>query len=436
MPNSATPLRRSDLERVPERYRPLFGFLLLRQIHRWFVDLPIEAQLAFWFLTGMIVAGQVNRGIYRLAFDKQSISPWSIPDPKAPARHWSDKLPVIGWLGLQRESTIHGRGFWVRPMLIEFCCGAGLAALYWWEVDQGRGVPLLAVREEIPMMAAFLSHAMLLFWLVIATFIDFDERTIPDGVTVPGTILGLLFAAKFPGSLLPVKAPIGHLWMFAPAPWNLWMDGKRGLLLGIACFMAWCFALAHKTWYVRRGLATAIRYLCVSMARTEQNKQIVRMAVVGVATIVLVWSFGDNRWRSLLTALVGMAFGGGLVWSIRIVGSWAAGREAMGFGDVTLMAMIGAYLGWQSTLMVFFLAPFAGIALTVFHKLTSSDAELAFGPFLSLGTLTLIVFWASLWPRWEPLFGLGLVIPAFLAVMLAFLAISLLLIRLIRGSVG
>ena len=37
-------------------------------------------------------------------------------------------------------------------------------------------------------------------------------------------------------------------------------------------------------------------------------------------------------------------------------------REAMGFGDVTLMAMIGAFLGWQAAVLTFFLGPFFGLA--------------------------------------------------------------------------
>ena len=400
----------------------------------WFLALPIEFQLGLWFLAGVTLGGQVNRGIYRLAFDKRSIGPWSAPAPKLAPRHWSDKIPIVGWLGLAREASVHGPGYWVRPMLIEFFCGAGLAALFFWEMS-GRLVPAPGVRPPLLLFANFLSHATLLFWLMVATFVDFDERSIPDGITVPGTIMGLLFAAKLPASLLPIgPIPTAVLLAYSPQPWWMGLNGKRGLLLGIACFLAWCFALLHKTWFTRHGIGKAFRYAWASVFRHRVNKQILCMGSVGIATIALVWHLGDLRWMALLTALIGVAFGGGLVWSVRIVGRWGAGREAMGFGDVTLMAMIGAYVGWQSTLMIFFLAPFAGIAITVFHKLTSTDAELAFGPFLSLGTLLLIVGWATFWSRWGPLFGLGWLIPMALVIMLVFLGISLRVFRWIKGG--
>ena len=42
------------------------------------------------------------------------------------------------------------------------------------------------------------------------------------------------------------------------------------------------------------------------------------------------------------------------MWAVRIIGTLTLRQEAMGFGDVTLMAMIGAFTGWQSTLLIFF----------------------------------------------------------------------------------
>jgi hypothetical protein len=71
------------------------------------------------------------------------------------------------------------------------------------------------------------------------------------------------------------------------------------------------------------------------------------------------------RGHALLTALVGMATGGLLVWFFRIVFGWVLAEEANGFGDGTLKAVIGAFLGWQATLIVLFLAPFAAVAIAV-----------------------------------------------------------------------
>ena len=99
--------------------------------------------------------------------------------------------------------------------------------------------------------------------------------------------------------------------------------------------------------------------------RSRETYGILAMAVIGSAAIAAVWRLGGTWWVGLPTALVGMAGGAGLIWLARIFGSAALGREAMGFGDVTLMGMIGAFLGWQTCLIVFFLAPLAGLVLGV-----------------------------------------------------------------------
>ncbi len=392
----------------------------------WFFGLPLEVKLGFWFFVGIGLGGQVNRGIYRLAWNTRHVGPWTPPLPHAPPRHWSDKLPVVGWLGLQREAALHGRGYWIRPLFIELGCGAGLAALYFWEMD-GRLVPAAVMPPKIALFAQFSSHATLLMFLVVVTFIDFDEKTIPDGITIPGTIIGLLLAAKLPASLLPINA-VDHLLLTAPFPWpNLLLNGKKGLLIGVACFLAWCFALLPKTWWTRRGWFKAFQYLLASIIRQPASKPIILMSVVGSAVIFMIWRLGPlPRWQSLLTQLVGIAFGIALIWSVRIVAGSALGKEAMGFGDVILMAMIGAYLGWHSTLIVLFIAPLAGCVVAVIQKLATSEPEIPFGPFLSLGALVLIVFWKQIWLGWGAnVFTLGWIIPLLVAACVALMGIML-----------
>lgn len=110
--------------------------------------------------------------------------------------------------------------------------------------------------------------------------------------------------------------------------------------------------------------------------------------------------------------VLGLLAGGGLVWGVRILAGLAFGREAMGFGDVTLMAMIGSFMGWQAAVLTFFLAPFFGLgqaAVKLFVKygkrlagrpLSSLDHELPFGPYLSMAALTLLFGWRPIWDGW------------------------------------
>ena len=66
--------------------------------------------------------------------------------------------------------------------------------------------------------------------------------------------------------------------------------------------------------------------------------------------------------QGLWVGLEGLLVGAGLTQFVRKSASFALRREAMGFGDVTLMGMIGAFMGWQAAVLTFFLAPFLGLA--------------------------------------------------------------------------
>jgi len=71
---------------------------------------------------------------------------------------------------------------------------------------------------------------------------------------------------------------------------------------------------------------------------------------------------GWDRADAALLALVGAAVGSGLILLVRAGGTVAFGREAMGIGDAYLMAAVGAALGWEATVLVFFIAPFVALA--------------------------------------------------------------------------
>jgi prepilin signal peptidase PulO-like enzyme (type II secretory pathway) len=412
------------------------------------------------FFLGVVVGTYLNRGIYRLACFRRSIGPWSDPHPDAPPRHWFDRVPIFGWFNLRRESPIHGRGFWVRPMLIEIATGACFAALYWYEciyrglaqVPPGM-VPLGGLSNPVSdwtLHVQCFSHLLLISLMLVATFIDFDEQTIPDAITFPGALLALLIAAAFPTSRLIAIVRVPGGWQAEPlcvvsgckpAGWLTWLDSPLSLIVAMMCFVGWCVAMVPWLWTTRRGFAKAVQYFLASFTR-YLSKTMIWMAIVGSAGIALLWAFGNaglgtapHPWESLFTALAGMAAGGGLIWAVRIIGSNALGQEAMGFGDVTLMAMIGAFLGWQAALIVFFLSPFGAVIIALLQWAFTGRRDIAFGPYLCLAACFVVVKWPDVWDFAHPVFSMGMFVPGVLAVLLALMGILLIGLRWLRETI-
>ena len=101
----------------------------------------------------------------------------------------------------------------------------------------------------------------------------------------------------------------------------------------------------------------------------------------------------------MLSSLFGLAFAGGVTWGVRLSASAGLGVEALGFGDVTLMAMIGTYLGWQPSLLVFFIAPLVAILFVLLHVITG-DTATPYGPYLCAAAAIVLVYWHELWTEW------------------------------------
>jgi len=397
----------------------LFLFLAVVFMNLGPFDVPITAwmglagsgMMVILALVGVLAGALANHVITTWCWYPRPISPWvRIGDWKwddehrkiaesMPARSWMDRIPVLGWFRLRRESRLHGSGFWVRPLLIEIGLAVTLPVMHgYWLGGQllPVGVPAGVLGLLGPWMTLlFFVHAFLLIMMVAATFIDFDERTIPDSLTIPGTIFGLIFATMSPFVFLPGQVPNGIAPVtleqpLALAPW--WMTGS-GWFMGVAIWTVWCFALADRRVILRRGLGKAVEYFLARLTRHPSWKTLAGIWGAGLVAITVVFQIGGVHWLGLASSLMGLAVGGGIVWSIRLVGSWAMQVEAMGFGDVTLMAMIGSFIGWHASVAAFFLAPLAAIVIVLIQFVITRDRATPFGPYLCAGTVLTLVFW-------------------------------------------
>ncbi len=429
----------------------------------WLLNIPIEIRLGLLFLCGLWLGRQINRGIYSLAWNSRALGPWAPPPANAPPRRAVDRWLVIGWCGLRRERVWHGRGYWIRPLLLELATGVAVALLYWFETEQfllWPHYPHGPVPEPLVVHLQFVSHVLLFALMMVATFIDFDEQTIPDSVTVTGTVLGLLLAVSVPPSLLPTvfepaNAPpeLNHLVLTSSAISFRWLDGLGGpfswprslnqwpgLCLGLGIVWGWCFALMHKTWTLRRGVGKALQYLVTSVVR--RGTWILPAVLGGSLSVVIICTWwldggaaGSLHWQALLSAVVGLGFGTGLIWAVRVIAGHALQVEAMGFGDVTLMGMIGAFLGWQAAFLVFFLAPFAALLIALVQRLLTGNPRIAFGPYLCFSALIVVLGWNVIWNDWaHSMFVFGWLILAMLACCLVLMGILLWFWRMVRDA--
>ncbi len=427
----------------------------MKSVIAFWIDLPLELRMLILAVLGLIGGALANHIVYAFAFfNPRPISPWGRPPEDGPPRTLSDRIPVIGWLGLSRESVIHGRGFWIRPLLIELSTALLFMWLYWYETQYGGLYPAnLRIPRNLVLLAPqanamFFSHALLAVFMIAATFIDFDELTIPDVITIPGTIIALVIASLTLMHFLPTAEPIGRVatdvelttfdspWFVVP---NTWMATK-GLWTGLAIWTLWCFALADRRWSSvivrRRGVSRAIRHFVNALFHYGFWKVLTAIWIVGLIGIAYVWNLGDANWLGLFTALVGLAVGGGVIWAIRIVATLALDKEAMGFGDVTLMAMIGAFVGWQASLIAFFLSPFTAIFIVLARYIVTRDTYTPYGPYLCAGTAITIVYWDGLYNNWlaQNLNLMGNMLLWLCLALLGLMAAMLFVWRLIKGA--
>lgn len=238
-----------------------------------------------FFIIGIIVGSLLNVCIHRIPRGESIILPRSHCVYCNTTLPWYLNVPIVSFIALRGRCKFCGKNISPRYIAVEILSGVICALLF---IKFG------------------LTFEFLFFWylscaLIVASFIDLKHHEIPDSITLPGILIGLISASLYPALM-----------------------GK----------------LSHLS------------------------------------------AFKDS--------LLGIIAGGGSIYILGFIGEFIFKKEAMGGGDVKLLAMIGAFTGWQLALLTFFIAPFFGSIAGVLAKLKEGRDIIPYGPYLSLGAFTAI----------------------------------------------
>jgi leader peptidase (prepilin peptidase)/N-methyltransferase len=124
--------------------------------------------------------------------------------------------------------------------------------------------------------------------------------------------------------------------------------------------------------------------------------------VVGLVSAATVLPLG------LVNGLIGLLVGGGILWLLAWASPYLFGKEGMGGGDIKLLAMIGAFLGWKPALITImvgsFLGSLVGITLIAVRVIRRED-YVPFGPFLVCGAVVALFFGQPILDWYQGLFA-------------------------------
>ncbi len=327
---------------------------------------------------GLIIGSFLNVVIHRLPIEGASlVRPRSACPSCGRAIRWHENLPVLSFLLLRGRCRGCKASISWRYPLVELLTGLVFVLIYErWMVPSLVEGPV--VEEWLRLFVWFYFVAV----LIAATFIDIDHRILPDELTLSGLVLAPLACILCP---LIQADRLGEQ-LVADSTWGTWMPLVVGLI-GAGATIIVLRVHASAEWLEEEGQVSQ------PSVRPARNLGAVWPGVlVGVVAGLLALLLPDRSAGALMSSAMGIGVGGGLLLGVGLLGSLAFKKEAMGFGDVKYLAMVGGFLGARAALLTFFLACVLGSLLGLLRMLFTKDHYLAFGPYLSLGAILVLLF--------------------------------------------
>lgn len=125
--------------------------------------------------------------------------------------------------------------------------------------------------------------------------------------------------------------------------------------------------------------------LLLGIAMTDAREYLIpdefSLGGLGAGLVLSLPGGFDDISRAIVGAVVGFV----VLWSVGAVGKWLFKEDAMGGGDIKMMAMVGAFVGWQGVLLTIFLGALLGTLIFVPLALVKRKKLVPFGVFLALG---------------------------------------------------
>jgi len=353
--------------------------------------------LIFITLAGACVGSFLNVVILRLPEGESIVTPPSACPKCGHKLAWFENIPVLSWLALRGKCRKCKAPISAQYPIIEavtaILFGGLTALLYLTNVrtsvhDAGFAATWPALVVMLVMVGA----------LVAATVIDAKLFIIPLQIPRVATVVAVvaLPAATAAGWLTELENVV-------PVVGGRGFGAAAGGMLGLGA----AFGLLKAGWLPRSFDEVEEEVTDAQQPdeflpehphpRREVLKESLFVALPLVGAMIGWWLTpggtvygGDlSPWMAVLGGtLTGYLVGGGLVWVTRIGGTLGFGKEAMGLGDVHLLAAIGAVMGPVDAVLVFFVAPFMGLAaalvLAGIQALMKGEVRvIPYGPYLA-----------------------------------------------------
>ncbi len=431
---------------MPDDYTPS-----LETLQMTFEVIKVLFAMAF----GACVGSLSNVLVYRIPLGLDFVSPQSRCTNCDTRLTWRENIPIFGWILLRGRCR-----FCKSPVSAEYPIVEAFMAALWGltfivcytDRSTWLGNLVMPLRPEWAYggfeqtWPIYVCIVMLWACLTCATLVDWRTFTIPPLFTNVPVLLALIayplwawYISRQPGASLQMTSP-GHTWSiatFGDYSWA-WLGAALGGVLGLIIanillmykvlrrsfedYAPWEREWLSKLEQEGKDPNNPENWIVYPHARREMLRELLfvgfplAFALAGFAiahNLAGPWVYNANTlrmeadstvplvWQVLTGVLLGYLIGGGVVWLFRILGSLGFGKEALGLGDVHLMAAVGAVLGWIDPVIAFFGGAIVGMIIFLVQLLRGKEGGrvMPFGPPLCIAVV--LLFFAK--PAFEAL---------------------------------